>query len=180
MPGVAATAFPRTSAPNSPSAARAWSACEMQSAQHRQDALEVARELIPRIEFGAMAYDIEWRLGPQPDWSSVLAFMCRDEAGRIGFAPFFKQQRPLEFRLGELKYASFGIERFTLNGPPVLPEASRNELTTVVLSLLDELYPLLGADGSIHFEGLPVESVVHELITGSPAVARRFISVPLG
>jgi len=180
MPGVAATAFPRTSALDSPSAAPAWSARELQSPEHRQEALEAARELIPRIELGAMAYDIEWRLGPQPDWSSVLAFVYRDEAGRTGYAPFFKQERPLEFRLGEIKYASFGIERFTLNGPPVLPEGSRTELTTVVLSLLDGLYRRLGPNGSIHFEGLPIDSVVYELILGNPAVAKGFISVPLG
>jgi hypothetical protein len=179
MPEVAATALARVPTLDSAGAAPAWLACELHSAERREQALAVTRELIPRTEFGAMAYDIEWRLGPEPDWSSVLAFVYRDEAGRTGYAPFFKQERPLELHLGEITYASFGIERFTLIGPPVLPEGSRNELTTVTLSLLDALASRLGPSGAIHFEGLPVESVAYELIT-SGGIATRYITVPLG
>jgi hypothetical protein len=64
-----------------------------------------------------MLLDIEWRLGPTPNWSNAKVFVSN--AG--GFAPFFRQERPLDLHIGEFRWASFSLVRHTLNGDPHLP-----------------------------------------------------------
>ncbi len=158
----------------------AWAVCDLDSIESRKVAIAATRDLIPRAQFGAMAYDVEWRLGPEPDWASVLALVYRDGSGRSGYAPFFRQERPLELHFGEIKWASFDVDRLTLNGPPILPEVPRDELVRITLSLLDAVDANRAPTESVYFEGLPVDSVAYELITGYPAIAGRFVSVPLG
>ena len=67
-----------------------------------------------------MYFDLEWRLGKHPDWSSVWAYIYEDAQGRRGYAPFLRQHRPLNFHLGELKVGSANLTRYTLIGEPLI------------------------------------------------------------
>jgi len=155
-------------------ATHTWRALELTEQAAREQAVDVNKTLASSRARGAMLLDIEWRLGPAPDWSSAKVFVS--DVG--GFAPFFRQERPLDLHFGEFRWTSFSLVRQTLNGDPHLPPAATK--AEAVQGLIEMALAGLGPREALFFEGISVQGATYRLITSNKALARRVVVIRLG
>lgn len=165
---------------DSASPATGWVRCDLTSRPTRERVLQLFRQLLPHAQFGALYFDLEWRLGDNPDWSSLWTYVYEGAGDVRGFAPFFRQDRPLPFHFGELKIASARLTRYTLIGEPfVLPAGSVDEDLIKRALLLDVLGRLASGE-AVYFEGLALDGPTYKCLTTCAEIARGFLLVRLG
>lgn len=152
---------------------------DLASPEARHPILAITQELIGKSSYGAMYFDLEWRLGEPPDWTSVLVWLYQG-GERCGYAPFFRQNRPLKFALGELNFASARLGRYTLVGEPLLEPTGATWIGDSISELLRAIRLGLGRREAVFFEGLPADGPTYRVIATSQEVRRAFIVVQLG
>ena len=131
---------------------------------------------------GALYYDVEWRLAGSTDWSPVAAFFAPsdDSLQARGYAPFFRQSRPVGLQIGEMRLASIPLTRLTLVGEPLLDEVDERAAFDSVIALLRSLRAHLGPGEALCFEALPLEGPAYRAITSHAFVREAFLLVHLG
>lgn len=158
-----------------------WQLLDLAQADRRPEALALIQAITPEEGLGARFYNIEWKLGPDPDWSRIRAWVCIDNGTPVAFAPFYRQSRPLAFRLGEVAVGSVALHRLTIIGDvhfaAGVPEAQRK---AAAADLLARMTASLQADEAIFFEGLPIGGVMHGVLAGSSPAAGGVVTVQMG
>jgi hypothetical protein len=157
-----------------------WTRCDLTSRPARDHVLELSRRLLPHARSGALFFDLEWRLGQDPDWSSVWAYLYEGTGQTQGFAPFFRQDRPLPFHFGEFKIGSARLTRYTLIGEPLVLHAGSADEEGIKRALLLDVLGRLGPGEAAYFEGLALDSPTYKALSSCVEVARRFVTVQLG
>lgn len=160
---------------------RHWELLDLSSAEGRVQSLQVARSIAPREGLGALSYNVEWKLGPDPDWAKMQAYALMDGATARGFAPFYRQSRPLVFRLGEIAVGSARLSRLTIIGdlhfePGTGPDDQAGAAKDLLQLMLSRLMP----GEALFFEGLPVEGATHGLLAGKGAADLGVVTIQLG
>lgn len=157
-----------------------WHLLDLTDAGKRQAALAAIREIAPTEGPGARFYNIEWKLGPDPDWSRIRAYVYMLDGAAQAFAPFYRQPRPLVFRLGEVGVLSLRLTRLTIIGDvhfaAGMEDAARRP---AALQLLELIVAGLGTDEALFFEGLPVGGVMHDVLCGAGR-SRNVSTIQLG
>lgn len=115
---------------------------------------------------GSLFHDLGWLLEAEdrnPD--DVEVFIFRRDGGAVAYAPFIVQPWSLRFRVGEITLLSYRLQRFHMNGGPLVADADANHLApAIVESLLTELRPRLKSDQAVYLEGVPVGGPVESAI----------------
>jgi hypothetical protein len=159
----------------------AWELLDLTQADTRPQALALVQAITPKEGLGARFYNIEWKLGPDPDWSRIRAYVCIDNGTPVAFAPFYRQGRPLMFRLGEVALGSVALHRLTIIGDvhfaPGVTEAQRHAAARELLALVTAS---LQGDEAIFFEGLPIGGVMHAVLSGSSRAVDGVVKVQMG
>lgn len=116
------------------------------------------------------------------DWSPVAAyFALGDDGSQVrGYAPFFRQSRPVRLQIGELRLASIPLTRLTLIGEPLLDESDERAAFDSVVTLLRSLRTTIGPGEAVCFEGVPLDSPTYRAITSHEYVRESFLLVHLG
>lgn len=158
-----------------------WERLDLSSADLRSSALETLRATAPADGLGARFFNVEWKLGPDPDWTKLRAYVLRDGEAIVGLAPFFSQDRPLKFHFGEVAVASVRLRRFSLIGDVHLALGDDpHRQAAAVDALLDEMVAELGSQEAIYFEGLPINGPTHRRLVGRGGHSGHYLTIQLG
>jgi CelD/BcsL family acetyltransferase involved in cellulose biosynthesis len=156
-----------------------WRLGDGSTGEMRRQIADAVAGLIGDATVGALYYELEWRFCNQPDWTNALLFLRDGPGGCTGFAPFFRQERPLNFFLGEIKLFSAPIRRYTLLGEPLLSAANPENASNAIAGMLHSARRHLSGAEALFFEGLPVQGPAHDALTTLPEVERDYILVPI-
>jgi Acetyltransferase (GNAT) domain len=147
---------------------RRWELLDLSSAESRVKSLQLARSVAPKAGLGARFYNIEWKLGPDPDWARIRAYVLMDGSRARGFALFCRQNRPLVFRLGEVTIGSARLSRLTTIGDLYFePGAGADPQAAAAKDLLELVLSSLAPGEALFFEGLPMDRATHGVLVGN-------------
>lgn len=158
-----------------------WEPLDLTSDEGRRRSLALLKTCVPQVGTGARFYNVEWMLGPNPDWGRIRAYVLRDQDAILGFAAFLRQERPLAFHFGEMQLASARLTRFTMRGEPYLAAAASEEVkASAATALFDAVIPALERDEALYFEGLPIEGGTYRALSDAVSSGDSVVLIQIG
>ncbi|MCW5661962.1 MAG: GNAT family N-acetyltransferase [Burkholderiaceae bacterium] len=149
-------------------ATRWWELLDFSSAERRTQSLRCARTIAPKTGPGARSFDLEWKLGPDPDWSRVRVYVLREGPVARGLAMFILRDWPLVFRLGEIAIGSARLDRWTTVGDVHIdPGLDVDARAAAAAQLLSAVLASLRSSEALFFEGLPVTRPTYGLLAAN-------------
>jgi CelD/BcsL family acetyltransferase involved in cellulose biosynthesis len=156
---------------------RSWRVCDVVSVEARRHVLDSASPLIASTRFAALYQNPEWHFADAGDWTRAVVLAWGNDSCYEGFAPFYVQDRPLRFLLGEVTWASIPLRRLTLFGEPLIASTDETSRTAALVALLTELRSRLAPREALFFEGIATDGLAWRVLTGRPEVARQFVAL---
>ncbi|MEG0822604.1 MAG: GNAT family N-acetyltransferase [Burkholderiaceae bacterium] len=151
-----------------------WRRIDLREADSRDAARVQLETAASGLRFGAMAYDIDWKAGPQADWSSLTVL----ERGQSAISLLVQQDRPLDLHMGERCWLSLGLARHTTVGEPML--AGAGDGSGSVSEFLYALAAELPRGDAVFFEGLPIDGFSYQAIQSDRRWRRKYLALQLG